>query len=288
MEKQFPGLGSALLVGSFFGALLWLERRHALRRPVEPKLKREVRNVAVAALSAVAVQLAERPAIMPLTALVERRGWGFAHWIPLPHWGKLILALILMDYTLYVWHVLVHKVPWLWRFHLVHHVDLDLDASTALRFHFAELLVSVPWRAAQILVIGTPPRAYSLWQTALVLSILFHHSNVKLPIRVERWLSRFVVTPRMHGIHHSFLREETNSNWSSGLTLWDWLHGTLKLNVPQDEITIGVPAYRQAEEVTLPKILRMPFEAQRPTWELPDDEEPTRAASTPARSDLLP
>jgi hypothetical protein len=86
-----------------------------------------------------------------------------------------------------------------------------------------------------------------------------------------------IVTPRMHGIHHSIVREEQNSNWSSGLTLWDWLHGTLRLNVPQDEITIGVPAYQDAKEVTLPKIIAMPFKEQRPTWNVPGDGVPTRA-----------
>ncbi|MCA1628640.1 MAG: sterol desaturase family protein, partial [Acidobacteria bacterium] len=93
-------------------------------------------------------------------------------------------------------------------------------------------------------------------------------------------LSRFVVTPRMHGIHHSTVREETNANWSSGLTVWDYLHGTLRLNVPQDEITIGVPAYRKPEEVALVEILEMPFVKQRPTWESPTGEPPVRREIT--------
>jgi sterol desaturase/sphingolipid hydroxylase (fatty acid hydroxylase superfamily) len=124
--------------------------------------------------------------------------------------------------------VLTHRVPLLWRFHLVHHVDLDLDASTALRFHFGELLFSVPWRAAQVIVIGVSPTSYLVWQGLVFFSILFHHSNVALPIKLERWVVRFVVTPRMHGIHHSVVRGETDANWSSGLALWDWLHGTFR------------------------------------------------------------
>jgi sterol desaturase/sphingolipid hydroxylase (fatty acid hydroxylase superfamily) len=163
-------------------------------------------------------------------------------------------------------------VPFLWRFHVVHHVDLDLSATTALRFHFAEMLLSVPWRAAQVALLGVSPRALSLWQTCLLVSILFHHSNLRLPIAVERRLARLVVTPRMHGIHHSTVQEETDSNWSSGLTLWDRLHGTLRLDVPQDGIVIGVPAYRDPEEVTLPALLAMPFGAERPTWRPPTDE----------------
>jgi len=143
-----------------------------------------------------------------------------------------VLAVLLLDYSLYVWHVLTHRVPLLWRFHLVHHVDLDMDASTALRFHLGELLLSVPWRAAQIGLIGVSWRVYAIWQALLMLSILFHHSNFRLPLRVEGYLNRLIVTPRMHGIHHSIASDEVNSNWSSGLSFWDRLHGTLRLDVP--------------------------------------------------------
>jgi sterol desaturase/sphingolipid hydroxylase (fatty acid hydroxylase superfamily) len=195
--------------------------------------------------------------------------------LSLPVWLEVPLAVALLDYTLYVWHVLVHKVPFLWRFHQPHHVDLDLDASTALRFHFAEMVASAPWRAAQVVVIGVSPLALSVWQTATLVEILFHHSNVELPVGVERWLCRLIVTPRMHGIHHSIVPEEASSNWSSGLVLWDWLHGTLRLNVPQQALTIGVPAYRRPEEVTLPHVLAMPFEGQRESWRLPGDGRPS-------------
>ncbi len=117
---------------------------------------------------------------------------------------------------------------------------------------------------------------FSVWQTALLLKSPFHHSNVDLAIETERWLCRLVVTPRMYGIHHSIIPAETNSNWSSALTLWDWLHGTLRLNEPQDDITIGVPAYRDPAEVTLPHLLIMAFEEPRPSERLPGDGEPAR------------
>ncbi len=275
-----------LILGAF-GALLWLERRRPLRREVEPKLTRTARNLAVAGIGAVALQLTERPVALELAALVERHDLGLLKFLRLPLWLETVLAVVLLDYTLYVWHVLTHKVPFLWRFHVAHHVDLDLDASTALRFHFGELVLSVPWRAAQLIIIGVSPIAYSTWQTFVFLSIMFHHSNVELPISLERWLNRLIVTPRMHGIHHSIVREETNSNWSSGLTIWDRLHGTLRLNVPQDKITIGVPAYREPKQVELLKILPMPFGEQRPTWQLPDNGEPRREALPEPPDNLL-
>jgi sterol desaturase/sphingolipid hydroxylase (fatty acid hydroxylase superfamily) len=270
-SRKVPAWLSGALVLGAFGALRWLERRRPLRRETESKPVRSARNLACAGASAVALRLLEQPVAARLTALVERRRAGLLKRVSLPVWLEVALAVVLLDYTLYAWHVLTHRVAWLWRFHVVHHVDLDLDATTALRFHFAELAVSVPWRAAQILVIGVSPRAFSIWQTLLMLSILFHHSNVRLPLGLERRLNRLVVTPRMHGIHHSTVRAETDANWSSGLTVWDRLHGTLRLDVPQDELEIGVPAYREPGEVGLTQILTMPFGAQRPAWRPYDD-----------------
>jgi sterol desaturase/sphingolipid hydroxylase (fatty acid hydroxylase superfamily) len=287
-ERKIPNwLGASLAAGAF-GLLWFMERRSPLRRSVEGKLKRNARNLAVAGVAALSLQLVERPVIQPLTNLVKRRGWGLLKRLPLPQWMEVMLAVVLLDYTLYLWHVLTHRAPLLWRFHIAHHVDLDLDASTALRFHFGELSISTAWRAAQVTLIGVAPLSLSVWQTFLFLSILFHHSNVRLPLKLERKLNRLIVTPRMHGIHHSIRREETDSNWSSGLTLWDWLHGTLRLNVPQEEIKIGVPAYREPEEVELLEILKMPFAAQRPSWNLPGDAQPARESLPAAKDYLLP
>ena len=279
-------LGGALVLGAF-GALAWLERRRPLRRGRESKLDRTARNLAVAAAGAAALRLAERPVADKLTALVERRRWGLLKLVRMPAWLEVALACVLLDYTLYLWHVATHRAPWLWRFHVVHHADLDLDATTAVRFHFAELLLSVPWRAAQIVALGVSPPALSAWQTLLMLSVLFHHSNVRLPLGLERRLNYFVVTPRMHGIHHSAVRGETDSNWSSGLTLWDRLHGTLRLGVPQDEVDIGVPAYRDARELGLKEILAMPFGGGRPTWRLGGEGPEPRRGPRPAPSERM-
>jgi sterol desaturase/sphingolipid hydroxylase (fatty acid hydroxylase superfamily) len=268
-KKSLNLLGGTLAFATF-GVLLYLENRRPLRRSVESKLTRTNRNLAVAGLAAVALQLAEQPVVAPLTKLVERKNLGLLKLARLPRFLETILAVALMDYTLYIWHVLTHRIAFLWRFHAVHHIDLDLDASTALRFHFGEMIISVAWRSAQILVIGVSPASFAAWQAFLFPSILFHHSNVRLPIDWERKISRFVVTPRLHGIHHSIERQETDSNWSSGLTVWDWLHDTLKTDVPHDEIVIGIPAYRDSDEVVLTKILPMPFERQRPSFQSPE------------------
>ena len=285
--RRLPGLLSGGLACATFAVLVWWERRRPLREAVEPKLRRNVRNLVVAGLGAAAHQVAAAPVLKPLAETVERRRWGLLRRLDLPLWLEVPLALVLLDYSIYVWHVLTHKAPFLWRFHQVHHVDLDLDTSTALRFHFGELMMSVVWNAGEIVLLGITPLTLSARQTSLLVNILFHHSDVRLPLAVERRLSRFVVTPRMHGIHHSIVPEETDSNWSSGLSVWDRLHGTLRLNVPQEEITIGVPAWRDPREVTLPKVLAIPFGEQRAD-RLPDGTRPERAPGPEPASHLLP
>jgi sterol desaturase/sphingolipid hydroxylase (fatty acid hydroxylase superfamily) len=186
---------------------------------------------------------------------------------------------VLLDYTIYVGHVRTHKLPFLWRFHLVHHVDRDLDTTTALRFHAVDMAISIPWRLGQVVVCGAGPRAMLLWQSFFFVSVLFHHSNLRLPPALERRLAMILTTPRMHGIHHSVVREETNANWSSGLSFWDRLHRTLRLNVPQEMITIGVPGYPDPAALQIAPSLALPFEAQRDAWLTPDGRRLVRARS---------
>ena len=117
-----------------------------------------------------------------------------------------------------------------------------------------------------VVLIGVSPLSLSLWQAFLLLSVLFHHSNVRLPIEVERKLNAVFVTPRMHGIHHSDRLDEANSNWSSLLSAWDFLHRTMRFDVPQERVVIGVPAHETARDVTIGKILLLPFRRQRDDW----------------------
>ena len=136
---------------------------------------------------------------------------------------------------------------------------MELPQCGDLRFHAGELAIATGWRAGQVALIGISTLSLSVWQTFLLLSILFHHSNVRLAPDFERLLGRVVVTPRMHGIHHSTIRAERDSNFSSGLTAWDYLHGTLRRDVPQEDITIGVPPYDDRRKVTLGKTLLLPL-----------------------------
>ncbi|MEO7271131.1 MAG: sterol desaturase family protein [Vicinamibacterales bacterium] len=241
-------------------AVLALERRRRARPYVEPRLTHITRNLAIAGIAAATVQLVEAPLVVPLARLVERRRWGLTHAIGGPPWLRAAVAVLLLDYTLYLWHVLVHRVPALWRFHLVHHIDRDVDATTGLRFHAGELAASVPWRAAQLIVIGASPTALTVWQSLTLVSVLFHHSNTRLGDRMERWLSWIVATPRMHAMHHAVDPALLQANFSSGLAVWDRLHGTARFDVDAATVTVGVQGYLDPGAVSLRRSLALPFE----------------------------
>jgi sterol desaturase/sphingolipid hydroxylase (fatty acid hydroxylase superfamily) len=179
-----------------------------------------------------------------------------------------------MDLTFYYWHWLNHNICLLWRFHNVHHIDPDLDVTTSFRFHLVEILYSTAFRVLQVLVLGVAPLSYAIYGTIFMCATMFHHSNIRFPIGLERVFNKIIVTPRMHGIHHSAVKSETNSNYSVIFRWWDWLHKTLVLNVPQQAIQIGVPAYKKQEDNRLWSLLKMPFISQRKYWIFEDGSLP--------------
>jgi len=256
----------AVILAAVLTTMAALETVRPLRRRLEPRLRRTVRNFTTGALSLAIVTLLQAPILMPLVHWAQRRDVGLLNLVELPPALAIGLAVLLLDYTLWHWHRINHVVPFFWRFHLVHHVDRDMDASTALRFHFGEHALSIGWRVLQVMAIGPSPDAIWIFHALLVASILFHHSNTRLPLRLERFLVRLVVTPRMHGIHHSDWRNETDSNWSSLFSCWDYLHRTVLLSMPQEKIVVGVPAYGEPEDVTIGRILWMPFRRQGDAW----------------------
>jgi sterol desaturase/sphingolipid hydroxylase (fatty acid hydroxylase superfamily) len=263
-------LVTALVIASVFGTMLLVERLRPLRACVEPKLRRIARNLATGGASLAVVTLLGAPLLAPLSRWVTAHHVGLLNVAGLSGVAKVFISIILLDYTLWIWHFASHRIAFLWRFHLVHHVDRDLDSSTALRFHFGEHALSIVYRAAQIVLTGASPVALWVWQLLLFTSILFHHANIELPLEWERRLVRVIVTPRMHAIHHSDQLSETDSNWSNLLSVWDYLHGTILLSVRQAGITIGVPAYRRASDVTFRRLLALPFRRQRRDWHRDD------------------
>ena len=287
MPSELPAWVTPVVVVLVFPILVLAETRHPLRRTVEPKARRVARNVATGALGQVVTSLLGLAAVWPLAAFVQSHGWGVVGMLGLPPVAAVVVGFLLLDVTLWAWHWANHRVQLLWRFHLVHHADLDLDASTGLRFHFGELGLGMVYRALQVLAIGVGPFTLALWLLVLLVSVLFHHSNLRLPIAFERVLVRFVVTPRMHGIHHSTVRQETDSNFTSILTAWDRVFGTLRLDVPQDDVTIGVPAWRDPAELTVGRLQVLPLRRQRPSFVTLSGETPRRRASGSRPTELL-
>lgn len=262
-------LHTAVILGGL-ALLFLLERRIPLRRAGQVLVRRLFINLCVSALAFGAALAVVQPAASWALRGASQRPFGLIHLLGLQPAGEFALAFLLMDLMFYYWHLANHRVRFLWRFHNVHHIDPDLDVSTAFRFHFGEIGLSAGFRVVQITLIGVSAWTYAIYELVFQANTLFHHSNVRLPIGVERLLNRVLVTPRMHGIHHSQVQGETNSNYSVVFPWWDRLHRTLGLNIPQSRIVIGIPGYSAPGDNRLWNALLLPFRRQRDYWRRPD------------------
>jgi sterol desaturase/sphingolipid hydroxylase (fatty acid hydroxylase superfamily) len=251
-------------------SLFVLERFAPLRTAKHALIERLFINLCISALAFIVAAIAVRPAALSALRLASQTSFGLLHVLNMPMALQFALGFLLLDLTFYYWHLANHQVPWLWRFHNVHHIDSDLDVTTAFRFHGGEIALSAGFRFLQVLLIGGPIGIYVAYELIFQGNTLFHHSNVRLPIAVERLLNRVLVTPRMHGIHHSQVYEETNSNFSVVFPWWDRLHSTLRLNIPQAQVAIGIPGYSLPDDNTLRNALVMPFRFQRDYWRRPE------------------
>lgn len=274
-----------LLAIAFLAGLLLLERLLPLRARRTAVALRVGVNAALAAIAYATSGLLVTPLALRLAGLTAGHDIGLLPRLALPGAAATGLAILAMDLSFYYWHRLNHRLPLLWRFHNVHHVDRDLDVTTALRFHFGEIVMSTFFRSLQVTLLGVGPLAYVAYEALLQCANLFHHSNLRLPIGFERALNLIFVTPRMHGIHHSEIEGEANSNYSVVFSFWDRLHRSLCLGVPQGEVTVGVPAYREPGDQRLLGALTLPFRRQRDYWRRPDGTRPERPTA-PTRGPL--
>ncbi len=258
-------LGLMVLFLLLLAGELW----YPLRRRKRPTKRRWVVNLGITALSYAVGTAIVRPVALGLASLSQVHAFGLLAWLPLPFWSQFALGFLLMDLTFYWWHRANHVYPLLWRFHLVHHVDPDLDVTTSFRFHFVETFYSTGFRIVQVGLLGITPFIYLVYELAFTLATMFHHSNLRLPLWLERSLNKIFVTPRMHGIHHSAVGPETNSNYSVVFRWWDYLHRSLRLNIRQREIVIGVAGYLLPPDNHLIYLIILPFTRQRPYWRFP-------------------
>lgn len=265
LHEVFDWIGIPVLLAVFL-ILYFLQQKFPLRNKVQSMLKRSVINNVISIPSFLLLRFMFLPVMVWLTLRNESWQFGLNYLYRLPAWTELAIVFLIFDYTNYLWHVLNHRIPVLWRFHLVHHTDLDLDVNTAIRFHFGELVGSLFFRGIFVLLSGATPLEVVIYEIVFEAATLFHHSNTKLPLRLEKGLNKLIVTPRMHGIHHSQVKEETDSNFSVIFSFWDRIHKTIQLHIRQDIIKIGVPAYKKENELTIINLLRLPFRKIRP-WD---------------------
>jgi sterol desaturase/sphingolipid hydroxylase (fatty acid hydroxylase superfamily) len=253
MDRILTILQSKLgIVLAFALALLILERMFpAARSRVRGAAMRLAKNLSLAGINAVMSPLI----VIPLSAFAA--GWAL-DWRPLwwSGWTGLALDLLLLDLWVYWWHRANHEVRFLWRFHEVHHLDEFLDVTTAVRFHFGEVLLSAVVRAAVIFLLAVPLASVLIFETLLVLATIFHHSNVKLPSGVERLLSFIIVTPSIHWVHHHALRRDTDSNYATVLSIWDPLFRSRSPTVRTPDMPIGVET---CHDEVLTRLVTRPF-----------------------------
>jgi sterol desaturase/sphingolipid hydroxylase (fatty acid hydroxylase superfamily) len=267
------------LVPGIFVLLLVLESLRPLRRLKRACGPRYVVNGALTGLGFLTGMLAVRPAALGGALWVQENSFGLLNLVHLPLWGQVAGGVFLMDLSFYYWHRLNHTRPLLWRFHNVHHADPDMDVTTSFRFHWGEVLYSTVFRLLQVSLIGVLPLTYVVYEVIFNGATMFHHSNLRLPVAWERRLNRVFVTPRMHGVHHSAVGRETNSNYSVIFSWWDRLNRSLKLNVGQSDIVIGVPGYLRPGDNRIMPLLALPFARQRPYWRWPSGKASLRLKS---------
>jgi sterol desaturase/sphingolipid hydroxylase (fatty acid hydroxylase superfamily) len=234
----------------------------APRRPYQTSKKsRWFSNLGIVVIDSLALRLVFPVAAVYIASLNESNSWGLLIQSGLPPWLAILIGVLLLDFIIYLQHAMFHAFPILWRLHMMHHTDLDFDTTTGVRFHPLEILLSMGIKIAAVFVLGIVPLAVVLFEILLNATSLFNHGNVRLPQPIDRVLRLFVVTPEMHRVHHSVIIRETNSNFGFNLPWWDRLFGTYR-SLPasgHEGMTIGLSHFRDPGELTLPRLLTLPF-----------------------------
>jgi sterol desaturase/sphingolipid hydroxylase (fatty acid hydroxylase superfamily) len=250
---------------SFFAGVLLLVAIGEIISPRRPlldnKKKRWVTNLSLVIIDTVAVRLLFPVLPVALAQVAEVRGWGLFNVFQMAPWLRILLSFVILDFIIYLQHLLFHFTPALWRVHRMHHTDLDLDVTSGNRFHPLEIMISMVIKMGAVVLLGTPALAVFIFEVVLNACAMFNHGNIKLPAAFDKLLRLFIVTPDMHRVHHSTLVRETNSNFGFNLPWWDRICGTYR---PQPEkghldMTIGLKEFRDPQRLTLFRLLIQPF-----------------------------
>lgn len=255
---------TAIRLGCFLGVLLAMagwELAAPRRALSQSKALRWYANLGIVALNTILARAVFPLAPIAVAMVAQERGWGLLNLAGAPSWVAVVAAVVILDFAIYLQHVMFHAVPALWRLHRMHHADLDFDVTTGARFHPIEILLSVAIKMGVIVLIGAPPAAVLIFEVLLNATSMFNHSNVRLPLGLDWVLRWVVVTPDMHRVHHSVMPHETNSNFGFNLPWWDRMLGTYR-DQPEKghrDMTIGIDMFRDPPQLHLHRMLIQPF-----------------------------
>ena len=256
-EMLYRLLGFA---GTFLAVAIfeWVRPRRQL---TQDKKKRWQKNLLLILVDTVAMRLILPISFVLLAYSAQEAGWGLLNVLELPGWIRFLVGFFALDLVIYLQHLMFHAVPLLWRLHMVHHADMDIDVTTGLRFHPIEIILSGLIKMATIAAIGPPPGAVLAFEIALNATSLFNHGNIFIPTRLDSILRLFVVTPDMHRVHHSVTIRETNSNFGFNFPWWDRIFGTYRAQpvMGHHGMTIGLSHIRYESNLGLIGLLLLPF-----------------------------
>jgi sterol desaturase/sphingolipid hydroxylase (fatty acid hydroxylase superfamily) len=251
-------------LGFFFGIFilvaLW-ELLFPRRSLTTSKTVRWLSNLGITFLNPVVLRLLFPVMLVRMAVLAQKSGWGLLNNYNLPYWLEMVVGVIVLDFVIYLQHVMFHTIPVLWRLHMMHHADLDFDVTTGLRFHPIEMVLSMVIKLSVVVLVGPAALAVLIFEVLLNATSMFNHGNIRLPLSIDRRLRLLVVTPDMHRVHHSVTIRETNSNFGFNLPWWDRLLGTYRDQpaAGHQGMTIGLAQFRDAKRLTLPWMLALPF-----------------------------
>ena len=264
MNEWVTNNETTIRLSAFFGVFLIMalwEVAAPRRRLTVSKSKRWLSNIGIVFLNSFLLRVLFSSAALATALAASERGWGLLNLWGVPFWPAVIISVVALDFVIYLQHVMFHAVPALWRLHMVHHADLDYDVTTGARFHPVEIILSMLIKIVTIAVLGPPVVAVVIFEVLLNATAMFNHSNVRVPLALDRVLRWFVVTPDMHRVHHSVIPVEANSNFGFNLPWWDRLMGTYvaQPKAGHQKMTIGLRQFRDASRSSLPWMLLMPF-----------------------------
>lgn len=250
----------AFFVGIFLAVAL-VELIVPRRALTTSKTSRWVGNIGIVVINTVVLRLLFPAGAVGISLWIGHQGWGIFNHVQWPFWLEVALTIVILDFVIYMQHVMFHAVPVLWRLHMMHHADLDYDLTTGTRFHPLEIIISLGIKAGAITVLGAPPVGVIIFEILLNGTAMFNHGNFFIPLGIDRFLRLLVVTPDMHRVHHSVFPNETNTNFGFNLPWWDRLCGTYKPQPTKghEQMTIGLNQFRDASRLTLPWMIVLPF-----------------------------